>query len=458
MTSPPRRRSPAAIAIAFLFALGAHTALAESAQVFDPLAAMQVRVLDNGLTVLMLEDHTTPVVSFQIWVNAGSGDEARWTGIAHLFEHMMFRGSKQLGPEEHSRLIDERGGRWNAYTSRDVTVYFEDVTSEHLPVVIALEAERFTNLIIDESSLASEREVVMSERRWRSEDSPEGRAFEQLMGQSFLAHPYRIPTVGWMSDLEKMTVEACREFFDTYYAANNMVVAIAGDFDPDATLALLRRHFGQLRRAAVIPRNPQEEPRQLGPRHSTIEFDVAAPLLLMGWHAPPTGHDDAEALDALSLLLSKGLGSRLHRRLVYDEEIALSVSASYWELERAGVFYVQVQLRPGESAERAETLVLAELARLGRAPPTDAELERALRALEVANVSGQGSAYELAARMGREWTSFGRVRPLAERLAKFRSLTPADVQRVAGQYLPETGRSVVRMVPRADADADKKGN
>ena len=431
-----------------LLALAVPPARTVAAEFADPLAGLQVRTLSNGLTVLMLEDRTTPVVSFQIWVNAGSGDEARWTGLAHLFEHMMFRGSKHLGPEEHSRLIDERGGRWNAYTSRDVTVYFEDITAEHLPVVIALEAERFRNLIINAESLASEREVVMSERRWRSEDSPEGRATEQLLAQTFTAHPYRHPVVGWMSDLEQMTVEACREFFDTYYAANNLVVAVAGDINADATFALLQKHFGALHRAATLPRNPQQEPRQLGPRSATIEFDVAGPLLMLAWHAPPTGHADAEALDVLSLMLSKGRSSRLYRRLVYEDALALSARASYWEFQRAGIFNARVQVRPGASLERAEALLLKELARVRDTVPAEAEVARARRALEVLLLAGQGSAHALAARMGREWTSFGRVRPLEERLAKVRSVTPAMVQRVAQKYLRPEGRNTVRMLPR----------
>src|SRR3990172_11619137 len=180
----------------------------------DPAQSARVTRLDNGLTILTLEDHTTPVVSFQIWVRVGSGDEARFTGLAHLFEHMMFRGSKHLGKEEHSRLIEERGGQINAFTTRDETVYFTDVTSEHLPLVVALEAERLANLDVSEQSLADERQVVIEERRFRTENDPQGRLFEALLALTWQAHPYRIPTVGWMSDLEKMGVAERRAFFE----------------------------------------------------------------------------------------------------------------------------------------------------------------------------------------------------------------------------------------------------
>ena len=415
--------------------------------VSDPLDEMRTTVLQNGLTVLTLEDHSSPVASFQIWVDVGSGDEARWTGIAHLFEHMMFRGSKHLGKEVHSQIVEARGGRINASTSHDVTRYFEDVPSEHLPVVIALEAERFHNLVIDEDSLASEREVVISERRWRNEDDPNGRAFEQLMATAFKAHPYRHPIVGWLSDLQKVDVEVCRRFFDTYYAANNLVIALAGDFDTDDTLIRIRESFGGLRHAAAIPRNPTDEPRQQGERRATVHFDVAGPILTMAWHAPPTGHPDAEALDVLSGVLSDGRASRLYRRMVYAEDaVALGAQGIYWELRQAGLFYAGVQVRPGESIERAEAELLEEIERIRLEAPSEAEVDRARRSLEVGLIVGAGSAHALASRMGREWISFGRVRPLEERLAKVRGVTPEDVRRVAARYLVPEGRNVVSVV------------
>src|SRR5262245_19783023 len=283
----------------------------------DPAKDTRVTTLANGLTILTLEDHTTPVVSFQIWVRVGSGDEARFTGLAHLFEHMMFRGSKHLRKEEHTQLIEERGGQLNAYTTRDETVYFTDITAEHLPLVVALEAERLANLDVSEESLADERQVVIEERRLRTENDPQGRLFETLMTTTFQAHPYRIPTVGWMSDLEKIGVAECRAFFDEYYAANNLVVSVAGDFETEALLDLVRRELGGLRRAEAIERNPTEEPPQRGERRAIVYFEVSGPIVAMAWHAPPTGHADAEALDVASEILSSGRTSRLYRALVY---------------------------------------------------------------------------------------------------------------------------------------------
>jgi zinc protease len=422
---------------------------AQAAPFQDPAAAMQVTTLENGLTVLTLEDHTTPVVSFQIWARAGSGDEARFTGLAHLFEHMMFRGSKNLAKERHQQLIEERGGQINAYTSRDETVYFTDTTAENLPLVIALEAERLENLDISEASLADERQVVIEERRFRTESNPEGRLFEALVALSFQAHPYRVPTIGWKSDLEKVGVAECRAFFDEYYAANNLVVSVAGAFDTETVLPLVRRHLGGLRQAAHVERNPTEEPEQTGERRATVHFEVAGPIVAMAWHAPPTGHEDAEALDVASEILSSGRTSRLYRKLVYDEPLALGAAGGYWELARAGLFFAYAQVRPGAAVDRAERVLYDEIQRLRREPVTEAELAKARRSLEVALIVGQGSSHALASRVAREWIAYGRVRPLEERLGKVRAVTAADVQRAAERWLEPTGRSVVQLLPPA---------
>jgi len=417
----------------------------------DPALRTKVTTLANGLTVLTLEDHATPTVSLQVWVKVGSGDESRFTGIAHLFEHMNFLSSKnlaKLGPEAYTRLVEERGGRINAYTSRDVTVYFEDVAPEHLPLMIALEGERFANLEVTEEALKAERQVVMEERRLRSESDPEGLAFEALMTLIFQAHPYRIPTVGWQSDLEKVTAADCQDFWETYYAANNLVVAIAGDFDTAATLALVEKHFGALRSAATIPRNPQEEPLQDGERRAVAHFPVQAPIVLAGFPAPATGHVDSDALDVAAGVLASGRTSRLYRKMVFDAPLALAPQAFYWELQRAGVFVVGATLRPGVDVARAERVVYAEIARLAERPPTPEELGRAKRALEVAWIGGQGTSHALASRIAQDYVAYGRIESLEEKLAAIERVSAEDVQRVVRQYLAPSRRNVVQVFPQ----------
>ena len=437
-------------------AIDAEPVVVSDAGFRDPVDRMVMTRLSNGLVVLTLEDHTTPVVSFQMWVKVGSRDESRYTGLAHLFEHMMFRGSKNVPPEAHAHLINSRGGRTNAYTSRDFTVYFEDVTSETLPLVIDLEAERVANLDISEENLKSEREVVLEERRMRTEDQPMGRAMEALMALTFQAHPYRWPPIGWRSDVERATVAASREFFDSYYVPNNIVIAIAGDFDSEQALDQIRRTFGKLR-PVDVPRNPTEEPEQDGERRATVYFDLRAPVLVAAWHAPKTGDPDGEALDVLSTILSAGRSSRLYRKLVYEQQSALSAQGGYWELEDAGVFYAVAQVRPGSRVEEVEGLFMGEIERVKESGVSEEELDKAKRQLEVMLVNGLATNHSLAARMGREVSTFGRVRPLDERLAAIRAVTRADVQRVANTYLTDDKRNVVHVVPEPPAALEHPG-
>lgn len=412
----------------------------------DPAARMRKTVLDNGLTVLTLEDHGTPVVSFQAWVKVGSVDETRFTGLAHLFEHMMFKGSKNLAEERHARLIEARGGRVNAFTSRDVTVYFEDVTSDTLPLVIELEAERFAHLDITEATLIDEREVVIEERRLRTEDNPNGRAFEALAALVWRSNTYRRPVIGWREDLEQLTVAACREFFDTFYAANNVVLSIVGDFDSEQTLAHVREAFGSLRRADEIPRVPFRKPAQRGERREVVEFEVQSPILLAAWHAPATGHADGEALDVASQILSAGRSSRLYRALVHEAEIALYADGGYWELQNAGLFFASAAARPGSSIEKVEELFMLEIKRIREEGVTAEEVAKAKRQLEVDLVNGLATAQALASRIARETLSFGRVRSLQERLDANQAVTAADVQRVMQTYLRPDQLSVVHVV------------
>jgi predicted Zn-dependent peptidase len=451
------RRHPIPL-LCLLALLLAPEALRAAPDLEDPAAHTRIETLDNGLTVLLLPDRSTPVVSFQVWVKAGSRDETRYTGIAHLFEHMMFKGTENLGPEDYTRYVEERGGKLNAYTSRDVTVYFEDVTAETLPLVIDLEAERMANLEVTPELLEPERQVVLEERRMRTEDQPQGRAFEALLALSFRAHAYRWPVIGWRSDVEAVPVEACRAFFDTYYAPNNLVVVVSGDFDPDATLAHITRAFGAMEPVADIPRSPTEEPEQRGERRDTVLFDVRAPLVMTAWHAPPTGHEDGPALDALSVILSSGRSSRLYRRLVNDEQVALSAGGGYWEMQQAGIFYGSLTVRPDAAVERAEALFFEEIERVRSEPVSEAELDKARRTLEVDLVEGLRTAHQLGRRIAQDWVSFGRIRPLEERLAAIRAVTAEDVQRVARTYLAPERRSVVQVVaPPDDASAAPAG-
>jgi predicted Zn-dependent peptidase len=441
-----------AIAVAVVLAAALCVLPARGASALDdPASRLRTTTLSNGLTVLTLEDASTPVASLQIWVKVGSRDENRFTGVAHLFEHMMFKGSKNVGPEEHARLLEARGGRVNAFTNNDVTVYHEDVTPETLPLAIELEAERFANLDISEKTLASERQVVLEERRLRTEDNPEGRLVEALFGLTFTAHPYRWPVIGWRSDVEAVDVPYLREFFRTYYAPNNLVVVVVGNFDTADVLARIDRHFGALEAAPAIPRNPTREPGQRGEREAVVRFDVRSPIVAAAWHAPKSGDPDGPALDVLGQILSGGRSSRLYRRLVYQEQNALAAQGGYWELADAGIFFAYAAVRPGASVDATESSLLAEVERTRRERVGADELAKAKKQLEVDLVSGLTTTHALANRVGQDWVLFGRVRGLEERLAALRAVSAEDVQRVAGRHLAPDGRNGVRLEAPAGA-------
>lgn len=411
----------------------------------DPAARVRTTQLANGMTVLTLADSSTPAVSLQIWVKAGSRDETRYTGIAHLFEHMMFKGSANLPPERHAQVLETRGARVNAFTTHDVTAYFDDLPPDALPLAIALEAERFAHLDISEKTLASERQVVLEERRLRSEDDPEGRMIEQLFALTFLAIPYRWPVIGWRSDVEAVDISACRAFFDTYYAPNNLVMVIVGHFDEADALRRVEEGFGPLAPAPAIPRNPTQEPPQRGERRAQVQFDLRAPIVAAAWHAPQAGDPDVPALDVLGEVLSSGRSSRLYLRLVQKDALAFAAAGGGWQLQGAGLFYAYAAVRPDASADAAERALFDEIERLRRAEIGPGELARAKKQIEVDLVSGLSTAHGLASRFASETIVYGRIRPLEERLAALEAVTAADVRRVASAYLAPEGRNVVRL-------------
>ncbi|HBZ68565.1 MAG TPA: insulinase family protein, partial [Deltaproteobacteria bacterium] len=376
----------------------------------------------------------------------------------HLFEHMMFKGSLHIPPEEHARLLEARGGRVNAYTTNDVTVFHEDVTPDTLPLAIDLEAERVANLDISDKTLASERQVVLEERRLRTEDNPEGRLFEALFALTFIAHPYRWPVIGWRSDVEAVGVEQCQRFFHTYYSPNNIVLVLVGNFDADEAVRHVDRVFGPLEPVSEIPRNPTKEPAQQGERRAVVRFDVHSPTVAAAWHAPAAGHPDGPALDVAGQILSSGRSSRLYRRLVYQEQQALAAQGGYWEMKEAGLFFAYASVRPDASPDRAEALLADEVHKLRSELVSDEELGKAKNQLEVDLVNDLATTDALAGRIGGDFVTFGRVRSLDERLSALEAVTQADVQRVATTYLGDDQRSVVRLVPEpGQAPGAEKG-
>jgi predicted Zn-dependent peptidase len=404
--------------------------------------------LANGLRVRLMPERSTPTISYYTVFQVGSRNErVGLTGISHLFEHMMFNGAAKYGPKQFDRVLEARGGYSNAYTSNDVTVYFEDFTAEALETVVDLESDRMRSLRIDDDALAQEREVVKEERRLRTDNSIFGLMEEQLESLVFLAHPYRWPIIGWMEDIERITRADCERFFGTYYAPSNAVIYAVGDLDPAATLALLERSYGDIPAGPAPAPVPPGEPVQRGERRATIRFPAQAPALLVGWRAPPGRSPDSSALDLLHVCLAVGEASRLRRRLVQKEERAVSVTISWgWRID-PGIFFAFVELPPGEDVGKVERILYEEIEKVARHGVTAAELARANALLrsavlhELATHHGVAHALAQAEAIVGDWREAGRA------LEHYAAIGPKDVKRVAAEYLDPARRSVVVLDP-----------
>ncbi len=406
------------------------------------------RELPNGMRVRFLADRNAPTVSYYTFFQVGSRNERLGTtGISHLFEHMMFNGAAKYGPKEFDRVLESRGGSSNAYTSNDVTAYYEDFSAEALETVIDLESDRMRSLALTPETLEQERQVVKEERRLRTENSVFGLMEEQLEALVFLAHPYRWPVIGWMEDIDRITRDDCVDFFRTYYAPGNAAVYAVGDLDPDAALGAIERAYGSV--PAGPPPRPvaQGEPLQRGERRAVVRYPSQAAAVLVGWRGPAARSSDSPALDLLQTVLAVGEASRLRRRLVETEELAVSVHVSWgWRID-PGVFLVFAELAPGVKADRAERLLWEELAKVADHGIAPGELRRAQRLLrssvlhELATHNGVAHALGQAEALLGDWREAGRA------LEQYAAVQAKDIRRVAGAWLDPAKRCVVVLEP-----------
>ncbi len=404
--------------------------------------------LENGLRVLLLEDHRSPVVSFQVWYRVGSRNERPGaTGLAHFLEHMMFKGTSTYGPRMFATLVEQNGGQDNAFTGQDLTSYFVNIAADKLDLVIALEADRMRDLLLDPKEFQSERMVVMEERRLRTEDDPEGFLAEELSAIAFLAHPYRSPTVGWMEDIRRLSVEELRTFYRTYYVPNNALVVAAGDFKAADLLEKIRQHFGPIPRGAEPPPVEAVEPRQNGERRVTVRKEAQVPLVFVGYQVPNYTSKDAPALELLSAILSEGRSSRLYRRLVYEQQIALNAGGEYAYFSAdPNLFWFFATGQPGQSPEALEQALVREVERLKTEPVSEAELERAKNQIEASFVFRQDSVYSRVSLLAR-FELIGGWRLEKAFVPAIRAVTAADLRRVVQTYFPDERRNVGVLVP-----------
>jgi zinc protease len=425
----------------------------------DPIARAAVRppklnytmtTLGNGLQVVFLEDHSTPIVHAEIWYHVGSKNErAGRTGFAHLFEHMMFKGSKNVEPEGHPSWISSVGGQSNAYTNEDSTVFWQTFPAQYLPLVLWLEADRMASLRIEEKVFQTEREVVKEERRMRVENQPYGRLNEIVYDQAFTVHPYKHPTIGSMKDLEAASIEDVRDFFRTYYVPNNATLVLVGDFDTKEATALVEQYLGRVPKSTrPVPRDIPREPPQTRERRVRLEENWPLPAVVVAHHITFDGHPDSYPLHIASKVLSDGESSRIYRKLVYDKQLALAAFGGGNIIEDPNLFFAVAIVQPGQKPEDAVDALIAELDRLRTEPISEAELQQAKNQFARDYILSRESNKDKASHLGHAVVIHNDVKTADGEFDIFMNTTAADVQRVAQTYFKPENRLVLTIMPR----------
>ena len=404
--------------------------------------------LPNGLTVLLHEDHSAPIISYNTWFRVGSKhEEVGFTGLAHLFEHMMFTGTKKYSRDQFDLILQSNGAVNNAFTTHDYTGYYENLPSAKLELIIDMEADRLVNLQVTEANLKSEREVVKEERRFRVDNNPMGLLREGIFSTVFRAHPYKWPVIGYMKDLNAVTVEKAQQFFKTFYSPNNAVIVIAGDFKSSAAKSLIQKYYSQIPAQELPKRTLAAEPQQASGRGQLIRQPVQNVTVALAYRAPAAGHADVYPLDLLSNILGQGSSSRLHKRLVYKEQTATSASSSNYSLQDHGIFQVFASLKPGQGADSVQKALLAEVWRPRNQLVTPEELAKAKKQIIQSYVSQLKTVSGKAEAIAQNEILFGDWEQLFRDLESYEKVTADQIKQVANTYLTPERANTITLVP-----------
>ena len=424
-----------------LFMLSAITTPLDAAQV-------QEHVLDNGLKVLLLEDHKSPAVTFQVWYRVGARNEKDGkSGLAHFLEHMMFKGTPTTGPEEYSRIIAKNGGRTNAFTSSDVTVYFATMSREKIGIEIELEADRMANALLGDQYFEPEKKVIQEERRMRTDDNPISALSEATSAVAFTVHPYRRPVVGWMQDILALTRQDLVDFYKLYYAPNNAYIVMVGDFSSPEMLSKIKTAFGKIPRGPEPPKVSIEEIEQRGERRLILKKEAELPFVLNFYHAPNLKSADSFALDLLTVVLAGGKSSRLYHDLVYQKRLVRGIDADYSgiSIDPAGLS-IYAQLLPGIEPTTVEREIERGIEKVKSELISERELQKAKNQVEAAFVFAQDSIFGQAMKIG-YYEAVGGWRQMDSYLDGIRKVTREEIRRVARQYLVQDRRTVGTLIP-----------
>ncbi|MDE0118573.1 MAG: pitrilysin family protein [Bdellovibrionales bacterium] len=403
--------------------------------------------LDNGMVVLLHQDRRIPQVYHQLLVKIGSRDEEEGkTGLAHLFEHMMFRGTDKYTGEEYEERLEAIGARNNAFTSRDYTAYEVLLPSHKLEMILEMESERLNSLRLTQSNFDKEKEVVKEERRLRTDNNP-NEVFEPMMQLVFKSHPYRRPIIGWMKDLEVMTLDDCKEFYQSYYAPNNAILVLAGDFELEKAKRWIQKYYGALKRSQIREPHSYQEPNQIKQRVSRIERAISAPTLAFAYKVPKAGEDGAYSLEILNRVLVSGESSWLHQLLVYEHKLALAVGGFYYGLKEAGIFLVFVRMAPGKSLEKAKQLFLSEIKKTRFDKISETDLLKSSRSIMNDYISAVKSLSGKANSLSVNEAYFEDYRELFKDLDRYGQVTAQTIKEQANLYLSDEKVSIVELVP-----------
>jgi zinc protease len=452
MKAPSARPIAAAVAAALLVMAAATS---PSAAVRPPKLQYEITTLPNGLTVVLSEDHSTPIVHLQLWYHVGSKNEKPGrTGFAHLFEHLMFKGSKNVQPEAHTSMISAIGGQSNAYTTDDETVFWETVPAQYLPMILWLEADRMATLRVDKDTFTNEREVVKEERRMRIDNQPFGSLNEIMYDQAFTTHPYKHPTIGSMTDLEAASIEDVRDFYHTYYVPSNATMVLVGDFDPTQAIQLVSQYVGRVPKAEKeVPRDISKEPPQTKEKRVTLQEPWPLPAVVVAYHITYDGNPDSYPLHITNKVLSDGQSSRIYKKLVYETQMAVAAFGNANLIEDPNLFYAVAIVQPGHTTEEVTNALIAEFDRLKTEPITDHELQRTKNQFARDYILSRESNQQKASHLAHAVVIHRDVKTADGEFDIFQNITVADVQRVARTYFTPENRLVLTLMPSGKGGA-----
>jgi len=405
--------------------------------------------LEDGLKVLIIEDHKTPLATFQIWYRVGSRNEpAGKSGLSHLLEHMMFKGTPKSGSKQFSKIVQKNGGIDNAFTTKDYTMYYQTLASDRINISIELEADRMQNLTMDTKEVFAEKSVVMEERRMRYDDDPQNSLYEEVMAAAFESHPYHWPVIGWMSDISSIERNDLYNYYRAYYSPDNAFIVVSGDIKADDIFKKIKTSFGSI--PAVTDRRSvtSKENEQKGERRIILKREAELPYIIAVYHTPNFPSEDSYALEVLGTILSGGKSSRLYKSVVYEKKLAIHANAGYSGLNKDPyLFFLDATAAPGKDIKNVENSLYDEIEKIKKEPPSEREVQKAKNQIEASFIMGQDSIY-FQAELAGMFEMLGGWRLKEQYLEGIRKVSPEDVSRVAKKYLNEDNRTAGILIPK----------